>query len=72
MDPAASVTSRIAAESEEAPATEEIVIEEAIDLSPADLPDVGTLVAEEPLDDDIPSVPDDMPAADTPPAGATE
>lgn len=72
MDPAASVTSRIASETEEAPATEEIVIEETIDLPPADLPDVETLVAEEPPLDDVPSVPDDMPAADTPPAGATE
>ena len=71
MDPGASVTSRITAESEEPPATEEIVIEETIDLPPADLPEVETLV-DEFQEDDIPSVPDDMPAADTPPAGATE
>jgi len=71
MDPGASVTSRIAAETEEPPVTEEIVIEEAVDLPPADLPEVETLVVEEPQDD-IPSVPDDMPAADTPPAGAPE
>ena len=31
----------------EAPATEEIVIDEAVDLPPADLPDVETLVVEE-------------------------
>ncbi len=72
LDPGASVASRIAAEPGEAPATEEIVIEEAVDLPPADLPDVETLVVEEAPQDDIPSVPDDMPAADTPPAEAPE
>ena len=72
MDPGASVTSRIAAETGEPPVTEEIVIEEAVDLPPADLPDVETLVVEEAQVDDVPSVPDDMPAADTPPAGAPE
>jgi preprotein translocase subunit SecG len=72
LDPGASVASRIAAETAEAPATEEIVIEETIDLPPADLPDVETLVVEEAPVDDVPSVPDDMPAADTPPVEAPE
>jgi preprotein translocase subunit SecG len=72
LDPDASVTSRVAAETEEAQASEEIVGEDAVDLPPADLPDVEMPDADEATEDDIPPLPDDMPAADTPPAGVTE
>ncbi len=72
LDPASSVAGRIAAESEQAPASEETAAEEMVDLPPADLPDVETPVDDMPPEDDVPSVPDDMPAADTPPAEAPE
>ena len=72
VDPGASVTSRIAEETTEAPVTGEVVVEDAMDLPPADLPDVETLGADEAPQDDVPPVPEDIPAADTPPAGVTE
>ncbi|VAW73666.1 Protein translocase membrane subunit SecG [hydrothermal vent metagenome] len=51
--------------------TEEIVVEEIMDLPPADLMDAESLPLDAPTDD-IPAMPDDVPAADAPPVDKPE
>ena len=72
MDPTASVTSTLVEESAPPADTEEIVVEEVIDLPPADLPDAESLLVEESPADDIPAMPEDAPAGDAAPAGKPE
>ncbi len=67
-DPTASVTSTQVDESATPADTEEIVVEEVVDLPPADLPDTESLSIDESSTDDIPAMPEDAPAADVPPA----